>query len=86
MMKLSLVGRETLRAIYKALGAEGSWYKCSKGHLYLIGDCGNPAEASTCPDCKATVGASAYNVSAAGNVRAAPHRQLPPVIPEPDFL
>ena len=31
-------------------------YKCPKGHIYLIGECGRPMEESKCPDCGAKIG------------------------------
>ena len=28
-----------------------SWYQCDNGHVYAIGDCGNPCENEKCPEC-----------------------------------
>lgn len=35
---------------------KGSWYKCAKGHIYAIGDCGGAMSTSNCPDCGAIIG------------------------------
>ncbi len=32
------------------------WYKCSKGHVYAVGDCGQLKGTGRCPDCSDTVG------------------------------
>ena len=43
--------------IVKAMGfSMGHWYKCPKGHIYAIGDCGGPNEGSKCPECGAAIG------------------------------
>ena len=34
----------------------GSWYKCSNGHIYHIGNCGGAMMESQCPECKAPIG------------------------------
>ena len=33
-----------------------SWYKCPKGHLYAVGECGRPMEESSCPECGKKIG------------------------------
>jgi len=33
-----------------------SWYTCSRGHTYAIGDCGRPNQVGVCPDCKEPIG------------------------------
>ena len=32
------------------------WYKCPKGHLYVVGECGRPMEQSRCPECGEHIG------------------------------
>lgn len=34
------------------------WYKCPKGHLYGVGNCGMGNEVGRCPDCGSAVGGS----------------------------
>ena len=41
-------------------------YKCPKGHIYLVGDCGRPMEESKCPDCGAKIGGRNH-ISATNN-------------------
>ncbi|KAI6655769.1 E3 ubiquitin-protein ligase [Oopsacas minuta] len=40
------------------LGKEGTgqWYTCVNGHAYFVGECGQPRQAQTCPDCGLWVG------------------------------
>ena len=35
---------------------QGNWFKCSNGHVYAIGECGEALETSKCPECKEVVG------------------------------
>ena len=36
--------------IVAAIGlSKGHWFKCPKGHLYAIGECGGAMETSKCP-------------------------------------
>ena len=48
---------EERKMIIKALDAKkGSWYRCPKGHVYNIGECGGAMVEGTCPECKARIG------------------------------
>ncbi|KAK7499274.1 hypothetical protein BaRGS_00009534 [Batillaria attramentaria] len=47
----------------------GHWYKCPKGHVYAIGDCGGANQGSRCPECKAAIGGVNYRL-AEGNTLA----------------
>ncbi|KAI1711481.1 NFX1-type zinc finger-containing protein 1 [Ditylenchus destructor] len=48
---------------HKAVGYDvRKWYKCSKGHLYGIGECGGAMEESKCPECKEVIGGSGHRV------------------------
>eukprot|EP01062_Namystynia_karyoxenos_P054291 TRINITY_DN4457_c1_g1_i1.p1 TRINITY_DN4457_c1_g1~~TRINITY_DN4457_c1_g1_i1.p1 ORF type:complete len:3111 (+),score=983.00 TRINITY_DN4457_c1_g1_i1:397-9729(+) len=53
-------------------GREGflTWYRCPRGHLYSIGECGGPMEVGRCaqPGCGAVIGGRGHT-PAAGNVR-----------------
>ncbi|XP_078327262.1 E3 ubiquitin-protein ligase rnf213-alpha-like isoform X2 [Crassostrea virginica] len=33
-----------------------TWYRCPNGHLYGVGDCGNPTQKSQCYECHAEIG------------------------------
>ncbi|KAI1716014.1 AAA domain-containing protein [Ditylenchus destructor] len=49
--------------IVKAVGYDvRKWYKCSKGHLYGIGDCGEAMVQSKCPECKEVIGGSGHRL------------------------
>ena len=40
--------------LLRTLGTK--WYKCPKGHLYTVGECGRPMEESICPECGLKIG------------------------------
>jgi len=40
--------------LVRSLGT--TFYKCPKGHLYAVGECGRPMEESKCPDCESKIG------------------------------
>ncbi|XP_078457991.1 NFX1-type zinc finger-containing protein 1 [Lampetra planeri] len=43
--------------IVKAMGlAQGHWFKCSRGHVYAIGECGGAMERAHCPECGDVIG------------------------------
>ena len=49
--------------IIKALQAKpGSWYKCTNGHIYQIGQCGGATEEGLCPECGATIGGQSHRL------------------------
>ena len=35
---------------------QGNWFKCSNGHVYAIGECGEALETAQCPECPEVVG------------------------------
>jgi hypothetical protein len=45
-----------------------SWYQCPNGHVYAIGDCGNPWENAKCPECNESIGGTLHQLNE-GNVR-----------------
>ncbi|PAA76165.1 hypothetical protein BOX15_Mlig008686g1 [Macrostomum lignano] len=47
----------------------GHWFKCPRGHVYAIGDCGGANEVAACPECGATIGGENHQL-AAGNAHA----------------
>ena len=56
--------------IVEAIGlSKGHWYKCPKGHIYCIGECGGAMEKGTCPECGATIGGQSHAL-ATGNAHA----------------
>lgn len=53
--------------IVKAIGlSQGHWYKCPKGHVYAIGECGGANESGKCPECKSAIGGQSHML-ASGN-------------------
>ena len=36
--------------------SQGHWFKCPKGHVYVIGECGGAMQRGTCPECGAVIG------------------------------
>jgi len=43
-------------------GAAGHWYRCSKNHLYYIGECGGAMERGKCIECQEIVGGSNHTL------------------------
>ncbi len=59
-LDLSITQRQTL---VKAVGlSKGHWFKCPKGHLYVIGECGGAMEQSKCPECSARIGGGRHRL------------------------
>ncbi|KAL8181432.1 UNVERIFIED_CONTAM: hypothetical protein K2H54_001711 [Gekko kuhli] len=51
-------------SITEAMGfRKGHWYRCPKGHLYTIGECGRPMQESQCPECGAAIGGSGHQLN-----------------------
>lgn len=49
--------------IVKAMGfKQGHWYKCPKGHIYVIADCGGAVMTANCPECGALIGGSGHRL------------------------
>lgn len=43
--------------IVKAMGlSQGHWFKCAKGHVYCITECGGAMEEANCPECGGRIG------------------------------
>ncbi|RIA86082.1 hypothetical protein C1645_780424 [Glomus cerebriforme] len=55
---------EIFRAMNVELQGSGHWYQCPNGHTYTIANCGLANQASSCPECGASVGGVNYNLSA----------------------
>ncbi|PFX21266.1 NFX1-type zinc finger-containing protein 1-like [Stylophora pistillata] len=54
---------EEKQQIVTAMGLkQGHWYKCPKGHIYAITECGRAMEKSTCPDCGAVIGGESHRL------------------------
>ena len=61
---------EEKQMIIRTMGLRaGHWYKCPKGHVYAIGDCGGAMQESRCPECNATIGGRNHSL-AQGNAHA----------------
>lgn len=70
--------------ILKAMDQKkGAWYKCSKGHIYAIGDCGGAMETSKCPECGATIGGSDHRLVADNAVATEMDGARAPAWPQP---
>ena len=52
------LGGDDMRYVMQGMNEYVTWYKCPKGHLYSIGECGGAMEVSKCahPGCGAEVG------------------------------
>ncbi|XP_071958540.1 NFX1-type zinc finger-containing protein 1-like [Antedon mediterranea] len=56
--------------IVKAMGlSKGHWFKCPKGHVYAIGDCGGATTEGKCPECGSNIGGTNYQLRE-GNILA----------------
>lgn len=50
--------------IVKAVGlSQGHWYKCPRGHVYAIGECGGANEGGKCPECNAPIGGVSHRLA-----------------------
>jgi hypothetical protein len=67
---------ETLEA-KAAVRDASSWYRCANGHVYAIGDCGQPATTSKCVTCGVPVGGHNHAFVGTGlNVQQVQQAQL----------
>ncbi|CAN0280422.1 unnamed protein product [Lampetra fluviatilis] len=56
-------------SIVKAIGlTPGHWYKCPRGHVYAIGECGGAMEKGTCPECGEQIGGEHHSLQAGNAV------------------
>ncbi|KAK2561506.1 NFX1-type zinc finger-containing protein 1 [Acropora cervicornis] len=54
---------EEKKEIVSAIGlSKGHWFKCPRGHIYCIGECGGAMERSKCPECKAVIGGERHTL------------------------
>lgn len=59
------VTEEERLMIVKAMALPaGHWFKCPKGHIYAIGDCGGANQVGQCPDCKSGIGGTNHQLIA----------------------
>jgi len=59
------VTREEKDLIVKAMGlTQGHWFKCPKGHIYCITECGGAMEESKCPECGSRIGGHNHQLRA----------------------
>jgi hypothetical protein len=58
------VSKEEMAIIVKAMSdiTKGGWYKCPKGHIYAIGDCGGANQVGKCPECGAAIGGTSHQL------------------------
>ena len=64
----SPVTRQEMLDIHKALAEgnsildRGAWHRCPRGHLYVIGDCGNANGVGVCPECRLAIGGQGHQL------------------------
>ncbi|XP_071959185.1 NFX1-type zinc finger-containing protein 1-like [Antedon mediterranea] len=57
------ISEEERLQIVKAIGlSKGHWFKCPKGHIYAIGECGGATVESVCPECKSKIGGKKHHL------------------------
>lgn len=57
------ISMEEKKMILQAMDFKrGHWYKCPKGHIYAIGDCGGATQTSKCPECGSQIGGSGHRL------------------------
>ncbi|XP_028413342.1 NFX1-type zinc finger-containing protein 1-like [Dendronephthya gigantea] len=62
-VKYTTVTEEERNLIVKAVGlSKGHWFKCPKGHIYCIGECGGATEESQCPECRSRIGGTQHRL------------------------
>ncbi|XP_063954535.1 NFX1-type zinc finger-containing protein 1-like [Lytechinus pictus] len=65
---LGITDRERVQII-KAIGlSQGHWYKCPKGHVYAIGECGGAMEETKCPECGSHIGGGSHRLTSGNRV------------------
>ena len=47
---------QIVKAMKKELTKKGHWFKCPKGHIYAIGECGGAMQRAICPECGSSIG------------------------------
>lgn len=64
------ISEKEKKEIVQAMGLQrGHWFKCPKGHVYAIGECGGATERSKCPECGLIIGGENHAL-AEGNSHA----------------
>ncbi|XP_028413341.1 NFX1-type zinc finger-containing protein 1-like isoform X2 [Dendronephthya gigantea] len=62
-VKYTAVTEEEKSIIVKAMGlAQGHWFKCPKGHIYCIADCGGATQESQCQECGLRIGGTNHRL------------------------
>lgn len=61
--------------IFAAMGFAGNhWYRCAKGHLYVVADCGAQNGSGACPECGARIGRGSEIINAVRDEEAIQHQ------------
>ncbi|XP_030846999.1 NFX1-type zinc finger-containing protein 1-like [Strongylocentrotus purpuratus] len=57
------------KEVVAAMGlAKGHWYKCPKGHVYAIGECGGATQTGKCPECGLGIGGTGHRLTEGNRV------------------
>ena len=60
---LNPLTQEEKKQIVEAMSlSQGHWFKCPKGHVYAIGECGGAMERSRCNECGAVIGGANHRL------------------------
>jgi len=57
------ISEKQKREILNAFGgASGRWFKCPKGHVYVVTECGGATEVGQCNECGESIGGENHSV------------------------
>ena len=60
---LNPLTQEEKKQIVEAMSlSQGHWFKCPKGHVYAIGECGGAMQRSRCNECGAVIGGANHRL------------------------
>ncbi|XP_041359513.1 NFX1-type zinc finger-containing protein 1-like [Gigantopelta aegis] len=54
--RIGITEDERLMIVHTMDMKQGQWWRCGKGHVYTVGECGRPTERARCPECRAEIG------------------------------
>lgn len=68
LLKLGISEKEREMIVKAMAFSRGHWFKCPKGHVYAIGECGGASEQSRCPECNAPIGGVSHRLEEGNEV------------------